>query len=134
MDNEAACMSDAILCNNLRYHDYLHKKGNDRAFCWQMNACYLPAKKPVDVETRLWKKEKGAMCGDIMNVRAGNARDCQPTPKTTVGYDNMASPMSMNDYLMVPCRENTFRNHLECDTKKCCSVRHQMFMNHTKRF
>ena len=133
MDSEAACMSDAILCNNLTYHDYLHRRGNDRAFCWQMNACFLPAKKPVDVESRLWKKEKGAMCGDIMNTRAGNAKDCWPPLDNMAGYDNINSVPSMNEYLMVPCRVNTFRNHLECDQNKCCSVRHQLFMNHTKR-
>jgi hypothetical protein len=97
-----------------------------------MNACFLPAKQPVDVESRLWKKEKGAMCGDIMNTRAGNAKECRPLDNMA-GYDNINSVPSMNEYLMVPCRVNTFRNHLECDQNKCCSVRHQLFMNHTKR-
>jgi hypothetical protein len=134
MDSEAACMSDAILCNNLTYHDYLHRKDNDRAFCWRMNGCILPDKKPIDVESHLWKKEKEAMCGEIMNIRAGNAKDyiC-PHPTATVGYDNMSSAPNMNDYLMVPCRINTYRNYIACDDKKCCSIRHQMFMNHTKR-
>lgn len=129
--------SDDILCNNMRYHDFYEKKKNDLAFCWQMQGCVLPQEKVVDKETRLWRGNKEADCSlDLYKTRAGNSKvpNCgpvQPFPMAQ-GYDNYNNE-SLKDYLLIPCMQNTFRNHLSCDDKKCCSVRHQLFMNMTKR-
>lgn len=34
-------------------------------------------------------------------------------------------------FLVQPCPNNTFMNHLVCDENKCCSKQHQLFNNWT---
>lgn len=126
-------MSDAILCNNMKHLNFYEKKKDDLAFCWQMHNCSLPEEKVVDNETRLWRGKKEADCSvGYFTVRGGNAKPCNTAPYGPAGYDNYTSE-SLQDYLLIPCKQNTFRNYIRCDDKKCCSIRHQMFMNHTKR-
>lgn len=134
---DSLTMSDNILCTNMKYHDFYEKKKNDLAFCWQMNGCVLPEEKVIDRETRLWRGSKGADCSlDLYKTRAGNSKSpyCNDGKydMPAQGYDNYNN-YALKDYLLIPCMQNTFRNHLSCDDKKCCSVRHQLFMNMTKR-
>lgn len=135
---DALKMSDNIVCNNLNYFDFYHRKGNDHAFCWQMQGCMLPGEKAFDKETHLWRGKKEDDCTiGLFETRGGNAKamTCEKSLiniEQAAGYDNY-NANSLTEYLMVPCRQNTFRNYLNCDDKKCCSIRHQMFMNHTKR-
>jgi hypothetical protein len=129
--------SDNILCNNTRYYDFYNKKQNDLALCWQLNGCSLPADKNIDFETRLWRGSSDDCRYGVMWTRGGNAKDPSCKKKHTqidvlAGYDNYTSS-SLNDYLLIPCKQNTFRNYISCDDNKCCSIRHQMFMNLTKR-
>lgn len=130
--------SDDIHCNNMRYYNFYSKLKDDRAFCHQMQNCYLPQEKVIDDETKLWRKQKGQDCSIGYHItRGGNSKtpSCKPVMNKVLGpagYDNYTSE-SLSEYLMIPCKQNTFRNHLACDNNKCCSVRHQLFMNQTKR-
>jgi hypothetical protein len=127
--------SDDILCNNMRYYNFYAKLKDDRAFCHQMQNCYLPSQKEIDAETKLWRGKKGMDCSIGYHLtRAGNSKtpSCKPPYKSYAGYDNYNNE-SLEEYLMIPCKQNTFRNYVACDNNKCCSIRHQLFMNNTKR-
>ncbi len=39
----------------------------------------------------------------------------------------------LQNWLLVPCLETTHKNYLKCDDNKCCSIKHQMFKNQTRR-
>lgn len=131
-------MSDNILCNNLNYFDFYQAKDNNQAFCWQMQGCVLPGDKMIDSETHLWRGKKEDDCTiGLFETRGGNAKDPTCGKKVNkidvaAGYDNYTAN-SLENYLLVPCKQNTFRNYVNCDQNKCCSIRHQMFMNLTKR-
>ena len=125
--------SDDILCNNMKYYDFYAKKKDDLAFCHVMQNCWRPEEKIVDKETKLWqgKKEKDCSIGYHI-TRGGNAKCVEKEYSIKAGYDNY-TPESLKDYLLIPCKQNTYRNYIACDDAKCCSIRHQMFMNQTKR-
>jgi hypothetical protein len=132
--------SDDIRCNNINFLRFKDKKQNDTMFCMRMNGCTVPKEpKNIDNESKLWRGSRGANCSlPYYLTRGGNSKKC-PTPVTEtrkdaiVGYDNFESAYSLNNYLMVPCKQNTFRNYVQCDNEKCCSIRHQLFMNVTRR-
>ena len=130
-------MSDNIICNNMKYYDFYGKKKDDLAFCWQMHNCNRLPEKVINDETMLWRGHKEKNCDlGYMKTRGGNIKEylCKEMkkPMGPAGYDNY-NAQSLQDYLLVPCKQNTFKNYINCDDKKCCSIRHQMFMNHTKR-
>lgn len=136
--DDSLSKSDDILCNNLKYYDFYQRQRDDRAFCHQVQNCQLPNEKIVDDETRMWRGRRGADCTLPYHLtRGGNSKtpSCIPALKHSLGpagYDNY-NTKSLSEYLLIPCRENTFQNYVACDRGKCCSVNHQLFMNLTRR-
>lgn len=130
--------SDDVICNNNSLYEFNQQKKNDLMMCWAMNGCILPENKNIDAETKLWRSGNGSECLlELYKVRGGNSKDMRCNrlkPQYTVkaGYDNYSGG-ELKDYLMVPCKVNNFRNHLDTDSFKTCSIRHQLFMNNTSR-
>jgi len=126
--------SDTIHCNNYAYLVFQHKKDNDEIFINRMSKTVPHCVRPIDDESKLWSGSKSSRipsCDpDIMN-RGGNAPSKSPHC-IKAGYQAWPS-RNPNDFLLIPCETNTWRNYVDCDAKKCCSVHHQMFGNVTKR-
>lgn len=127
--------SDRMICNTRAFNTFSHKKQNDLLFYQTITNPIVSAPfYDVDIENKI-KAIDPRLCvlSTSTKVRGGNAiqNECDTKPFVQ-GYDNFA-PYYLDEYLLTPCMENTFRNHLVCDEDKCCSLRHQLFMNITKR-
>jgi hypothetical protein len=46
---------------------------------------------------------------------------------------NIGSNSLNGEFVLQPCKNNTWKNYQTCDSMKCCSKKHQMFDNWTKR-
>jgi len=127
--------SDKIICDNWSYSQFKHKQENDPLFVYRfmqpqpfeirdidlettfLDTQYLPKKLTCTVGTRT--RGNNATCGNSNGVIP-----CEDFDKYT--------KYNMADWLLIPCKKNTFRNWVKCDCFKCCSY-HQMFDNITKR-
>lgn len=125
--------SDFMLCNSYAALVYDHKRANDEVFtniiCRDRPVCV----RDIDKESRLWMETKNSRvktCTDDIMNRGGNATF--PTAHINAGFSAWPD-VNANDFLLNPCRENTWKNHLHADDEKLCSIKHQMFMNITKR-
>ena len=129
VDYSLLTTSDAILCNNIEFLQFKHKKETDLNFMNSFKVSTPCGIRDVSKEYKLWTETFGtkvATCDEIIMTRGGNNH----------GYNGDFQPDVNNkacEYLMNPCQKNTFRNHLVEDTEKVCSLRHQMFNNNTKR-
>jgi hypothetical protein len=126
--------SDHIICNKKASQTFQHKKYNDKLFFQQMGNVQPTMLKNVAREHELLKASQNPRlytCTEDIMSRGGNAEVCEGTD-ICQGY-KCYTQYHLNEYLLIPCKTNTFRNHIECDNDKCCSVHHQMFMNLTKR-
>jgi hypothetical protein len=121
--------SDAMLCMNIEYLQFKHKKETDMGI---MNSFYpsVPCGiRNVGEEYKLWTETFGtkvASCDEQIMTRGGNNH----------GYHGGFNPDIKNkncEFLLDPCPTNTFQNYLVGDDKKICSLRHQTFNNITKR-
>ena len=102
---------------------FKNKKQSDLSFYYQIDnkvSSALPYANRVPVDTRVCVMTNG------ITTRGGNDYSCFPEKMPCFTMDT-------SEFLMTPCHENTFQNHLVCDENKCCSLRHQMFNNITKR-
>jgi len=126
--------SDSIQCNNYAYLVFQHKQDNDTIFINNMTKVVPHCVRPIDNETKLWSGSVSSRVytcePEVMN-RGGNAPQ-EPPPCLRAGYNAWPSSHP-NDFLLYPCKKNTWRNYVSCDSDKCCSIHHQMFDNVTKR-
>lgn len=125
--------SDVILCNTKASNLYKHKSENDRAFLQRMGRTNPDDLRNVGLEHGLFKSVDPRLytCTPAIDSRGGNAVFCEKASFCD-GY-KCYTQYHLNDYLVTPCPTNTWRNHVECDEDKCCSVHHQMYDNHTRR-
>ena len=124
--------SDTMICNTKAFATFYNKKQNDLAFYYGVFNTVPTPWLDIDIDSKLkvsGRDPRECVLSRATMTRGGNAVTCLPerTPCTPERVWNT------RDFLMDPCRENTFRNHVVCDAEKCCSMRHQLFMNMTKR-
>lgn len=125
--------SDAMICNNHMERLCKYNALNNHAFVQQMTVPQPTQLRNVDQESQAYfGMSTRTYCDDLINVRGKNALVPCINKRPCMGYE-CYTPFHINDYTLIPCKENTWRNHLVCDDGKCCSLRHQMFMNITKR-
>ena len=130
-----ACnISDMIIQNDKRYFKYRSYQDSFDQYKRQIDSTILQQCRDIDRESFLlfqndidcrWLKDK---------TRVGNAKSevCNIAEKTYIGYDNY-NALSLNEYLLIPCKHNTYRNQVSCGIDTCCSTQHQLFMNCTRK-
>lgn len=126
--------SDVMVCNSRAHNIYKHHQENDAIFLQRMNNPQPTSLKNTRLEFNLQTdslNSRKAECTPFINKRGGNAIPCL-SYTSCQGY-KCYSEYHLNDFLLIPCKENTWRNYIECDDNKCCSVLHQMYDNHTRR-
>lgn len=122
--------SDYMLCNNSAFLHYKDKKTNDGMFVQQMSKTRPMCIRDIDAENAMFitPSSRNAVCNPFLSDRGGNV-GCEPNrqcPKLYTQYN-------MNEFLLVPCPKNTYKNYLVFDNKKTCSKSHQILNNWTKR-
>lgn len=117
--------SDYILYHNISDLQFKDKRTNDLFFKYQMSQslprCFIDREK----EHQFWLdnyKSKIPTCNDLNNC---NKEPLRPCPEYSKYF--------LNEFLLFPCPKPTHKNYLVCDKEKCCSQRHQLFKNITKR-
>lgn len=116
--------------SDLQFQD---KKRNDLQYQYQMSKTTPRCLIDRGDELKLFKeiyKTKTPFCNSCTNNRGGNHPGC--TPDRSCPHPEYAK-YYLNEFLLVPCPKPTHLNYVECDDKKCCSIRHQLFRNNTKR-
>lgn len=141
MCDETINISDEILCTYLKYLNHKERKANEEFMLRQFSYCTIQDR-DIDKESMFWLKQSENDCRVLTHkTRGGNAKSeiCSTpnasgtkVPEVKAGYDNFTSK-SLEEYLLIPCKMNTYRNYVSCDVGKCCSIRHQLFMNQTKK-
>jgi hypothetical protein len=121
--------SDNILCKNTGYLSYQHIKENDTLFRQQMQNTVPRCLRDVGNESKMFlnMSSKVAICSQLINNRG---KSC-PEPSKTC--PSLYSAYTLNDFLLVPCPKNTYKNYLVFDDKKTCSKSHQILNNWTRR-
>lgn len=122
--------SDHLLCTNSAYLQYKDKKMNDGLFIQQMSKSRNMCLRNIDNENNLFltPSSREYTCSKFLASRGGN-EGCEsnvPCPKLYTNYN-------MNEFLLVPCPKNTYKNYLVFNDKKTCSKSHQILNNWTKR-
>jgi hypothetical protein len=125
--------SDYILCKNIQSLHFVHKKESDGPFM-DLLSRPLPSKiRNVVEEHKMWTQTyqtRVPQCNELIASRGGN--NVSKSYSAYGGYECF-SPQLMNDWIMEPCKKNTFQNYLVQDNDKICSKSHQLFNNVTKR-
>lgn len=140
--------SDYMLHTNIAETQFKEMRQNDKAFIYQMSRTAPRCSMDRGREFSLWAdnyKTKTPFCNGCTATRGGNhskqgclpSRSC-PHPEYSRQY--------MGEFLLVPCPKPTHKNYIVCerdenfsnnselrDCGKCCSKRHQLFKNVTKR-
>lgn len=127
--------SDAMVCNTRANNLYKQYHENDAMYLQQMNNSQPVRLRDFQREFDLLSSSMNPRkytCSEAIASRGANVTSCDKDKSVCVGWDCYA-PYYSRDFLLMPCKENTWRNHVECDDDKCCSVRHQLYMNITKR-
>jgi hypothetical protein len=124
---------DIMMCNTKANMTFQHKKENDNIFFQVMGNTQPTQVRDVGREFMIQnsRQSRQYICTPSIDTRGGNSVSCAPG-EMYQGYANYNN-YAMADYLMTPCKTNTFKNHVSCDEDKCCSVHHQLFNNMTKR-
>jgi hypothetical protein len=128
-DPELLIQSDNILCRNIEYLQFQHKKETDIQLMHSFKPAVPCGIRDVVRESKLWTDTFGtkiATCDEVIMTRGGNNH----------GYIKGFNPDVKNktcEFLLDPCPQNTFKNYLVSDDKKTCSLKHQTFNNITKR-
>ena len=122
--------SDYMLYTNIADVQFAHKRANDLSFIYQMSRPAPRCMMNRDIESKFQIKGYRTMCNPCTERRGGNAVACGsdrscPHPEYSRFY--------MNEFLMVPCPHPTHKNSIVCSEDSCCSKRHQLFKNITKR-
>lgn len=126
--------SDVIICNKKANNMYKYRRENDALFLQRFNMNQPTDIRNVNLEAGLFRDSldpRKYICNEAINSRGGNAVPCEKG-NICSGF-KCYSEYHMNDYLLIPCKTNTWNNYVECDNNKCCSVHHQMYDNITKR-
>lgn len=122
-------LSDNIICNDWMYNQYKFKKNNDLEFINQFTKSVPDSIRDIDSETNLRFFNKNNHCLQGVIDRGGNnVRKCEDYGKY--------SPYNMQDFLLIPCTQSTYKNYLMTDDFKTCSKSHWpkcVFDNNTKR-
>lgn len=119
--------SDSMICNSKAFATFKNKKQSDLSFYYSIDN-KVDSPLPYTNDSAFMIPQDTRMCvmtNGIM-MRGGNGYSCLPDKMSCFTRDTSA-------FLLDPCPENTFQNHIVCDDDKCCSLRHQMFNNITKR-
>lgn len=127
--------SDLILCQNIENLQFTHKRENDMSYMLPMSRPLNNQIRDVKQEHTMWTQTFGtrvATCTDATLTRGGNNPIPAPRNNLCAGYECFA-PAYTKNFMMVPCKENTFKNYLVEDHKKICTTSHQLFNNMTKR-
>jgi hypothetical protein len=130
-----AQQSVTISCNTRALLGFQHTKFNDAMLMQRFMSTAPTQIREVDEELKLQKeiyRAKEYLCTPMIQARGGNALACTDDSMLKQGYQNY-SPYHMSEFLLIPCKQNTYRNYVDCDEDKCCSIQHQMFNNMTKR-
>lgn len=137
MDDNLA-KSDYMLYNQIADLQFKDKRTNDLTYMYQMSGTRKSCFMNRDIETSMMKdiyRNKLPFCNPCVATRGGNHPGCEiqrscPKPEYSKYY--------LNDFLLVPCPKPTYKNYVVCGDEidgstKCCSKRHQLFKNWTKR-
>ena len=125
--------SDTLLCNNIENLQFSHKRENDLSYMYNLSRTMPNRIRNVSEEYQMWTqslKTRVAGCSADVMKRGGN--DVIPNLTQCGGYECF-KPCYTGEYQMVPCKNNTFKNHLVNDDTKVCTTSHQLFNNVTKR-
>lgn len=125
--------SDYMLFTNISDLQFKDKRTNDLQFIYQMSRTAPRCMIDRGDELKFFKDiyaNKIPFCNPCTDTRGGNYPGCErqrscPKPEYSKYY--------MQDFLLVPCPKPTHKNYLVCDEDHCCSKRHQLFKNITKR-
>lgn len=122
--------SDFMLCNNSAYLHYKDQKVNDHIFVQQMSRTRPMCIRSIDTENNFFMtpSSRNAVCNNFLTNRGGNigCEPKKPCPKLFTSYN-------INEFLLVPCPKNTYKNYVIFDDTKQCSKSHQVLNNWTKR-
>lgn len=125
--------SDSMICNNRTELAFKYNRMNERLAMQQFRGTLPVEVRSIDGESAYWRgMSTRTYCNDLINSRGTNANKPCIDKTPCSGYD-CYTPFHLSDFTLIPCKENTFRNFIDCDDSKCCSVHHQLFMNLTKR-
>lgn len=119
--------SDSMLFTNISHLQFKDRKTNDLNFIYQMskstNRCRMDRDAEFKMLTQNYRSKQQTCVKELSSYREPN-RPC-PHPELDQYY--------MQEFLLTPCFKPTYKNHLVCNEDKCCSKRHQLFKNVTKR-
>ncbi len=123
--------SDYMLCTNSVYLQYKDRKTNDGIFVSQMSRTRPQCIRDIDKENNLFitASSRVTTCGKLLDARGGNSLGCEPV----LPCPNLFGAYSLNEFLLVPCQKNTYRNYQVFDDVRQCSKSHQVLNNWTKR-
>jgi len=135
--------SDYMLCTNSAYLQYKDKKQNDETFVEQMSQTQQWCIRDIDIESKFFidnsKATKQATCTPLIYQRGGSAYNCEPdktcsdsTCSSTACPDEYLK-YKIKDFLLIPCKKNTYKNYQIFNDKIQCSKSHQMLNNWTRR-
>jgi hypothetical protein len=125
--------SDYMLYTNISDLQLKDKRQNDLSYIYQMSRTQPRCLIDRGDELKFFAdnyKNKTTICNDCITNRGGNGVVCntdKSCPKPI--YDSYF----IKDFLLVPCPKPTYKNYGVCNEDKCCSKRHQLFKNVTKR-
>jgi hypothetical protein len=125
--------SDTILCNNIENLQFSHKRENDLRYMYNLSRTMPNKIKNVAEEYQMWTQSfrtRVADCTDTILNRGGNV---VVKPFTNCAGYECFQPCYTKELTYVPCKNNTFKNHLVKDDEKVCTSNHQLFNNVTKR-
>ena len=128
--------SDHMLYTNIAATQFKEMRQNDQAFIYQMSRTAPRCTMDRGAEFSLLSdnyKANAPYCTPCTANRGGNHPGCKP--KRSCPHPEY-SRYYLGEFLLVPCPKPTHKNYLVCeqeDCGKCCSKRHQLFKNVTKR-
>ena len=131
-DPEDIHKSDKMICNHIAYNQFQWRKDNDLIFYHRMGAPQNSDLMDRCAEDKMRMGfSRACEVSQRMFERGGNSTNCEPKhfAKGFLNYNKY----HLNEWMMAPCPENTWRNYLVSDNEKTCSKKHQVFMNVTKR-
>lgn len=125
--------SDHMICNTRKELAYKYNRLNDELFLQHFGKTLPHSLKDIDMENKARNgKDERTYCDYIVHTRGNNGTPPVLDKAPCVGYD-CYTPYHLNDFLLVPCTKNTFRNYLVQDEHSICTAHHQLFTNLTKR-
>lgn len=116
-------LEDKLVCDNYRLLDNAYKKNNsvlNEEYLYV--PCYYKQNKRFVDENNVLFPQSSRLCDkEVVLYRGQN----NVIPQTT--------SFKKTEFLIPHCDCDSYQNWVICDREKCCSKRHQLFMNMTKR-